>query len=302
MSVFFDGVICRGSEKLSGVLMAVGEICCTFALIMNGNGHTHVEHPEAWELLVSIDDRTVKYILFTPAVANSLITGVVARADASLQGLEDAVYDTPVLLGEYKRVRVVVHSSHFVLFPAAADDASCLSLLRQAFPDDNGDAAVCAMPENGVKIAYLLPQGLQAFLGRTFNYPMVCHHLVPFCEYFKGLQHADDVSRMFLHLDDERMDLAVYRDGGLLCANTYQFSNSQDAVYYALNVWKCHGLDQLADELQLMGNPEPCAAMTPGLREFVKLVMPAEFPAAAMRLGRNAMQAPLDLILLALCE
>jgi len=51
-----------------------------------------------------------------------------------------------------------------------------------------------------------------------------------------------------------------------------------------------------------MGDNTMRAAMTPMLREFVKFVMPAVYPAAAMQLGRNAMQAPLELILQALCE
>ena len=98
------------------------------------------------------------------------------------------------------------------------------------------------------------------------------------------------------------MDLAIYCAGKLQCANTYLFNNHKDAVYYALTAWRTHGLEQLTDELQLMGDNAECAAMTPGLREFVKSVMPAVYPAAAMQLGRNAMQAPLELVLLALCE
>jgi hypothetical protein len=58
----------------------------------------------------------------------------------------------------------------------------------------------------------------------------------------------------------------------------------------------------LTDELQLTGDGGQRASMTPELRKYVKYVMPAVYPAAAMRLGRNAMQAPLELILLALCE
>ena len=98
------------------------------------------------------------------------------------------------------------------------------------------------------------------------------------------------------------MDLAIYRGGKLLCANTFSCTDSQDGAYYALNAWRAHGLDQLTDEILLMGDREACAALTPVLREFVKSVMPAEFPVAAMRLGRNAMKAPLELILMALCE
>lgn len=269
---------------------------------MKGKENISIQHPEAWELLVSIADKQADYILYTPTVANSLMIEHLTWTDDSLQVLEDTVYDTPLLLNDYKRVRVVVHSPHFVIFPAEADDEECIELLRHAFPGDEGDVAVCPMPLNGVKVAYLMPKGLQAFLGRTFNYPMLYHHLFPLCEHFKELNHGDDVAQMFLNLEEERMDLAVYRDGELQCANTYGFANDQDAVFFALKAWRCYGLDQLTDELQLMGDRETCAALSPKLREFVKYVMPAVYPAAAMRLGRNAMQAPLELILLALCE
>ena len=261
-----------------------------------------IQHPEAWELIVAVADKRVDYILYTPSVSNSLIIGQVSCADDSVQALEDAVYDTPVLLNEYKRVRVLVHSSHFVLLPTDAGDDDAAMLVREAFPGDDGDAAVCHMTGNDVKIAFLMPRGMQAFLGRTFNYPAVYHHLSPLCEHFKELGHDDNRSRMFINLRNQEMDLAVYRDSLLQCANTYHFTDTADAAYFAMNAWRTLGLDQLNDELQLMGDADQCVAMTPALREYVKFVMPAVFPAEAMRLGRNAMQAPLELILLALCE
>lgn len=261
-----------------------------------------IQHPEAWELLLSICGQQVDYILYTPTVAGSLLIGKVARIDDSLQSLEDAVYDTPELLNEYKRVRVVVHSQHFVLLPIETSDDDCATLVRSAFPADDGDVIVNPLPLNGLKVVYLVPQGMQAFLGRTLNYPQLYHHLYPLCEHFKSLHGSDDVSRMFLHLTAESMDMAIYRKGTFQCANSYQFTNAQDAAYFALNAWRTNGLDQLTDELQLMGNRTMLAAMTPKLREFVKFVMPAVYPAAAMQLGRNAMQAPLELILLSLCE
>ena len=269
---------------------------------MEGKEKFDIQHPEAWELLVSIEDKRVDYILFSPSVPGSLAIGQVERADESLQGLEDAVYETPDLLNDYKRVRVVVHSSHFVLFPSEMSDADCQELVRHAFPDDDGDAAVCPVPGNGVKMAWLMPRGMQAFLGRTFNYPQVVHHLAPLCGYFVEHNRDDDKSRMFLHLEDERMDLAIYRDGALQCANSYPVTDDQSDAYFVLNAWRTHDLDQLTDELLMMGDSDRCAAMNPLLREYVKHVMPAVYPTAAMQLGRNAMQAPLELILLDLCE
>lgn len=269
---------------------------------MEGKEKLDIQHPEAWELVVSIEDRRVNYVLFAPSVPGSLTIGQVKRGDDSLQGLEDAVYDTPELLNEYRRVRVVVHSRHFVLLPGETSDDDCRALVHRAFPDDDGESAVCAMPDNGVKIAWLQPRGMQAFLGRTFSYPQVFHHLVPMCEYFKEQAHGTDLARMFLHFTAEDMDLAIYRGGLLQCVNTYSVTEARDAAYFVMNAWRTYGMDQLADELQMMGDERQRAAMTPELREFIKYVMPAVYPAAAMRLGRNALQAPLDLILLALCE
>ena len=158
------------------------------------------------------------------------------------------------------------------------------------------------MNQNGVKVAYLLPRGMDAFVGRTFNYPEVYHRLMPLCEYFKGQYEADTQSRMFLNLQEKDMDMVIYRAGELQCANSYRFDDVQDAAYFAVNAWRTYDLDQLTDELHLVGDSSMRESLTPLLREYVKYVMPAVFPAAAMRLGRNAMQAPLELILLALCE
>ena len=270
--------------------------------MMKRKSNIAIQHPEVWEVLVSIDDGQMDYVLFTPTVANSLIFGNIGFSDLSMQGLEDAVYDTPELLNDYQRVRIMVHSRHFVLLPEDTNDDDCAMLVRQAFPDDDGDSAVSLVPTGGVKIAYLMPRGMLAFLGRTFNYPLICHPLMPLCGYFKGMDKGDDTSRMFLHLGDGNMDLAIYRNGGLQCANSYPFTNAADAVFFALSAWRAHAMDQLSDEVQFSGIGEQSTEVAAMLREYVKNVMPAAFPAAAMQLGRHAMQAPLDLVLLALCE
>ena len=262
----------------------------------------HIEHPEVWELLVSIDGKQVNYILHSPSVPGSLIIDGAELTADTLQALEDAIYDNEVLLNEYKRVRVVVHSQHFVLLPIDTPDDDCVALVHQAFPTDQGDVVLNVMSASNVKLVFLVPHGMQAFLGRTFNYPIVYHHMWPLCEHFKGIEAAGGLSRMFLNVNEGRMDMAIYRRGELMCANSYTFTSNEDATYYALNAWRSYGLDQLADEIQLLGDNTVRNEMTPHLRQYVKHVMPAVYPAAAMQLGHNAMQAPLELILLALCE
>ena len=45
--------------------------------MMEGKNKINIQHPEAWELLVLVEDEQVSYILYTPSVDGSLITGEV---------------------------------------------------------------------------------------------------------------------------------------------------------------------------------------------------------------------------------
>ena len=57
-----------------------------------GKSDINIQHPEVWELLVSIDDGQVDYALYTPTVANSLVLGQVSLPDDSLQALEERIF------------------------------------------------------------------------------------------------------------------------------------------------------------------------------------------------------------------
>ena len=135
--------------------------------MMEGNHPIDIQHPEVWELLVSIEDKQVNYILYTPTVAGSLIIGEKAPVDDSLQALEDAIYETPELLADYRRVRVLVHSQRFVLLPDTTADEDCEAMLRHAFPGDDGDASVGILRPD---LLYLVLDALRfaAHLHRLF--------------------------------------------------------------------------------------------------------------------------------------
>ncbi|MBQ7690956.1 MAG: DUF3822 family protein [Muribaculaceae bacterium] len=265
-----------------------------------------IQHPERWALDVAVSRRRVQFMLYAPEQDGSLVSREI-RVDPALpalQAIENAVYDNPVLLDDYGRVRVVVRTPHFVVVPpeVAADAEVAASVLAAAFPGDDSDAATCLLPQCGVGIVCGLPRGMMAFLQRTFNTPPVVHHLYPLCEHFMRLNTGTTIARMFVNLHDDAMDMAVYRHGQLVLANSLPLRNAGDAAYLVLHTWQSLRLDALTDEIQLTGDKALRDALAPQLRQYVKYVMPAIFPAAAMRLGPDAMRAPLDLILFAICE
>lgn len=273
---------------------------------MSTTTNINIQQPELWTLQLSLRDKAIDYILFTEAQENSLITGTVEldnSADSYLKAVENAVYDNPLLLDDYRQVRVIINSQRFLVLPSAYEEFEAQEVFDTTFPNSEGEMAICHLDRCDVNIAFEVPNGLLGFLQRTFSTPPVFHHLHPLCEHYKRLNEGTEISRMFLNLnDDNRMDMVVYRNGKMVLANSFDYHSEQDATFYALHAWDSLGLDRLNDELQLTGNKAKRNIVVPVLRKYIGFVMPAIYPAAAQRLGLNTMKAPFDLILLALCE
>ena len=272
---------------------------------MSTTTNINIQQPELWTLQLSLKDKAIDYILFTDAIENSLIMGSVdlgGRRIIKKKALENAVYDNPLLLDDYRQVRILVNTQHFALFPAAYDDYDAQEVFDSMYPDQEGDMAMSHLKRCDVNIAFEVPNGVLGFLQRTFSTPPVFHRLHPLCEHYKRLNEGTEISRMFLNLSNGHMDMVVYRKGQIVLTNSYNYRSAQDAAFFALHAWDSLGLDRLIDEVQLTGDKTERDAIAPILRQYIGYVMPAIYPAAALRIGQNAMKAPFDLILLALCE
>ena len=274
--------------------------------LSNITSDIHLSHPEQWSLELSLLPAAINFILHNRLQADSLIVRSIKLDTTSgdyLKAVENAVYDNPVLLEDYARVQVAVYSPHFVLLPpTVTTDDDTEALLHAAYADSEGEAMLTALPHCGLSIVSEVANGLQSFLQRTFNTPVVCHHLFPLCEHYEQLNAHATISRMFVNLNEHSMDMVVYRKGRLEIANTYNFRTVDDAVYFVLAAYEACGMDRMTDEIQLTGSRTLREQLTPVLRRYINYVMPAIYPAAALKLGHDAMQAPFDLIMLALCE
>lgn len=266
-----------------------------------------IQHPEYWTLELALAPKAVQYMLYDIDEENSLNAGEIPldfTAGGYLKALENAIYDNPLLLNEYRQVRIMAHSERFIVLPPEfkhPDDA--IEAFDTAFPHREGDFALCSLPCCGVSVGFELPRGVLGFLERTFDMPPILHHLYPLMEYYKHQDEGREVACLHLHLRDDSTDLVMTRSQeGLVMANTYPTPTPQDAIYFALHAFKTFGLDVKRDELLLTGSKPLRDKVMPELRKYVSYVMPAIIPAAALQIGQDAMNAPLELILLALCE
>lgn len=261
--------------------------------------------PEHWSLILRVGETSVKFILFSDEEENSLICRELSIDNSSgdyLKALENCIYDNPVLIQDFKKITVSVDSSHFVVLPAEmSDDETVQDILEYMYVCDEGDCHVNELIAGKSSVACLIPRGVLAFLQRTFNMPKIVHHLTPLCVYSAEKCQKSGISRMFVHLYDNRVDMCIFGKDELLMTNTFHYREVDEAAFYMLNAWQNWGLDVRNDELQLSGDKSLRDSLTPQLRKYINYVMPIIFPVSAMKIGQDAIKAPFDLILLSQC-
>lgn len=274
--------------------------------LSNTTSHIDIRQPEYWTLQLALCPKVIQYTLFDIDEENSLIAGEVPldlSGGSYLKAVENAIYDNPALLNDYKQVRVVVESQHFMILPPNfTSETDAEEAFMAMFAEPEGEIATCFLPRCHVHIAFEVPAGLLGFLQRTFNIPPIVHHLYPLMEHFKLQDERRTGACMHLNLRPDGIDLLIVRDKQLVMANSIPCTQVDDVVYYTLHTWNSYHLNAKLHELFITGSKPLRDAAIPTLRQYINYVMPSIFPAAALKIGQDAVKAPLSLILFALCE
>lgn len=264
------------------------------------------KNPDRWNLALRIDDSSVCYTLNTTYEDYSLFSETLeleTTGDCSLKRLENTIYDTPVILNDYKTVSVIIDSNKFVVVPEdlyTEDNAE--DIFFNSFPEWNGDILTSKINGCSAVLVYGVDKGVEAFLQRTYYNVEISHPLAPLTAFFRRRSQLGNVAKMYVTIVRNRYYIIVFNQKGLIFANSYKVSNINDAAYFILGVWKMCGLDFEEDELMMSGDIKQRQDLMTLLRKYVAIVMPSIFPAQLVRYNRDAMNLPFDLILLSLCE
>ena len=272
--------------------------------VENMNEGTAID-TEKYTLMLRIDSNELTYAYYHPAVDNSLVSERIAlhRGDVPAQAVEREVYAREILLQPFKRVYVILPSSHFVLVPNdVATQGDKGVFFTSLYPDSECDIVESSLPHIGAVMLSGADAGLTSFIRRTFDCPTLLHPLTALCEYFYRKSRLGNQRKVYVHLYRGRMDVVCYSREGLLLANSYNYGSANDAAYYVLNVWKQLGFDQAHDEVHIAGDGEVRRELSQLLRNYILTVVPVIFPSNRLVLGSDAMQLPFDLTALSLCE
>lgn len=265
-----------------------------------------IKEPRLWRLALRIDKKMLHVVLFCKVEDNSLIYRQIPldQAAPSMQkAIEEAIYDNPLLLSDFAHIDCIVESATFTIVPSEISDTELRRrIFNEIFPSFDGSIVENELSELKSTILMGLNEQLVNFLRRTFNNPCILHHLTPLCTYFNRKNRMGNSGKMYAYLRTDRLDILSFGKDSLRLANTFAFRDSMDAVYYILACREMLHLDPSSDEMLIAGDTSLREAIAPTLREYLAYVMPVIFPSAMFKAGKDALNAPFDLIVLPLCE
>lgn len=273
--------------------------------------HNTIEilHPEVWSLAVRLSSGKLVYAVHSRMEDNSLIYGEIpfsGTEENDVKEIESIVYDNRFFLYDYETRHFLSESSHFLLIPdefsAGGDYSECCGYYRHLYPDDNLAVRTDRIDSCGVTLAFGIDHALDSFLRRTFDNPPVMHCLTPMIRFLKSKENFGSAERMYVYVNDGKVEIIAFKGGKLVFSNFFSFDAIEDAFYYIMNAWHVNGFDRSDAEIHILGEKRCRKALLPELRRYVPTVVQSIFPARLLRMGKNAMEAPFDLIVLPLCE
>lgn len=192
-----------------------------------------------------------------------------------LSQIEDAVYDCPDILNDFSTT-VIIESDKLILAPLSQSDneEDAEMLLNYVYNEENIDLFTETVGDK--KIIYSTAKGLKSFLNRTFSTEDIHCHLSPIINFCRNTLTVGE--QMFVNLRKNRLDIAAFRNGNLLTANTFDWKEISDAAYYILNAWSISDFNQQEARLNITGNKNLRDELTSILRKYINYVMLPSLP------------------------
>lgn len=250
-----------------------------------------------WRLLLQIGPKSLTALLLGPPSAErTVMAHAEPLADTSLKALENAIYDNPLLLGDFASVQLLVDSSEFMLCPEGLD-AVHEQMAMAMLPDSERPARVIDSPMPGGKVLTLLSTDKMNFLQRTFPDATLADAISPvacWLAYFN--QQRGDRAHLYALCEPNRTQVIRFDNlGELQFANTFTADSAADCAYYIL---AASGTERLP--VSVGGFPDLRNAVTDILRQAEpdSTVLPLTLPQNLLDMRRLAPEVPDSMLFL----
>ncbi|MDR1356696.1 MAG: DUF3822 family protein [Tannerellaceae bacterium] len=263
------------------------------------------DNSEKYIMSIRLRPDGLSFSAYNPAEGQSFFFRDVAfdRSMPYAVALKELFFANECLTLTYRRTYILCVSPQYTLAPDAVfRDNRRDQFLSFNFSSPEKRCIVNSLKEEGAKLLFGIDEDIYEFCSRSTTNPIFTHHLTPALTMLRHQTREESTNRMHAIVHRKMVDIIRFEGSRLLFVNSFEFTETNDLLYYILYAWKQTDMNQLDDALLLSGDAVTCAKVSELLQTYIRHIGRLDIPAKAFLLGGEILKAPVDLMLLMSCE
>lgn len=187
--------------------------------------------------------------------------------------LKAALGSIDLIHDRYHSVQVLIDSACcHVPFECFEEEEKELVFLCN-FPNEKGKIVLYnILTQCNISVLFCIDKSVHQLLLDYFPDAHYYSVETPMLEHLAIKSKSRDSQKLFAVLQNHKLTVFVMNGGKLSFANYYFAADYNDFIYFILQVWKSLGLDQLKDEIHLVGEINKMESFVVELRRFIRQV------------------------------
>ena len=238
-----------------------------------GNNHIDFNKSEQYTLSIRLSADGFSFSIYNP-IQDTFISFMEKESNPSLSltaNLKLVFSENETLTLNYKAIHIVVVNNRFTNIPQELFDVDQVNdVFYFNHTKQTNEVLLWNKAHESQNITIFGIDKSAYQLLKTY-YPEASFYSNQYLlsEYFAAKSHFGNTRKVYLSLNDKRMDIYCYERGNLLMNNTFEAHHLEDRLYFIFAVWKQLNLDQQRDELFLTGTLVDKDAMMTQLKRYI---------------------------------
>ena len=259
-----------------------------------------IENSEKFMLSIRLCSGGLSFAGCIPSERETFFYGKVTldRTKPYTKALKEAFFEYPFFSYTYKKVYFVLANRQYTLVPEMVFlEKQKEELMSFVFSSKEEKTLHNLQKDLDIEVAFSIHPEVYDFFSHTLVQPQFVHAISPMLAFCRKQNLSCFPKQLYVAMHEDVMDSVCFDKGALIFANSFNYNNAGDIIYYILYIWKQAGMDQMKDELFLYANPSMSQELKDTLQNYLLKIKLLEVNELS-----DSPEVPLDVKVLFECE
>jgi hypothetical protein len=255
---------------------------------------------EQYVLIIEVHEEYFSFFLYNPENQTERFfyrIQVDDKLSNTLSLLKEVFFDHSFFSYHFRKTLILNRTQVFTYIPNMLfEEKNKDAYMHFLFTNVSGKILHQTLSRPEITILHALPEDLYGFLQRSFPEASIVHHSAATIAWCQDKCPLVDGNRMIIYRQPDGMDVLCFSRQQLLLSNHFRYETADDAVYYALYIYKQLKFSQLKDFIYLAGAEEE---LQENLKKYIQNVVSVKDENSEYDTQANMQQAPFEITALA---